>query len=235
MKLLRRWPIPCAYDVKLRQDLLFCAEGNDGLGIYRIDQPDALQPVGRLPLPVQKIWLPDEGHFLAASNRETELFLIDVADPAAPRLLLEHRQQGLLYGDLVSNGSCGGYMLANWHCGGFAWFRIDGREPEVGNLIPESLAAHTDGIAVFHNRMLILCNNRYAFLEANAASFIRSIVACCAEFRRFPVIWSVLRSVLTAVCSSGISTIDWILDRFRNAPSGWKAVPAVAVSSGIAF
>ena len=105
MKLLRRWPIPCAYDVKLRQDLLFCAEGNDGLGIYRIDQPDALQPVGRLPLPVQKIWLPDEGHFLAASNRETELFLIDVADPAAPRLLLEHRQQGLLYGDLVSNGS----------------------------------------------------------------------------------------------------------------------------------
>ena len=169
MKLLRRWPIPCAYDVKLRQDLLFCAEGNEGLGIYRIDQPDALQPVGRLPLPVQKIWLPDEGHFLAASNRETELFLIDVADPAAPRLLLEHRQQGLLYGDLVSNGSCGGYMLANWHCGGFAWFRIDGREPEVGNLIPESLAAHTDGIAVFHNRMLILCNNRYAFLEANAA------------------------------------------------------------------
>lgn len=168
MSMIQRWQIPCVYDVKIRDGLLFCAEGAGGLGIYKIEGPSALRRISHMNIPVQKIWLPDEGHFIATSDRGTQLNFIDIGDLENPQLALTHRQKSLLYGDLLSNGSCGGYMLANWHSGGFAWYKIDGEKVEVGNRQVERLGAHTDGVAVFQGKMLYFWKNQYTLLSPNA-------------------------------------------------------------------
>ena len=72
-KLLKKSPIPLCYDVKCVDGLLYTAEGENGLAVYRPEKDFSLTELGRVQLPnkhiAQLVWKPSGLPYCVASAR----------------------------------------------------------------------------------------------------------------------------------------------------------------------
>lgn len=176
-------PAAEAYDVKYSDGLLYAAEGAAGVAVYRPDKAGRLTLLGRCqfgPL-AQLIWKPEGSRFAVVSARTGVLYFLDVSDPARMRKVFQHRQIGLLYGDLLCDRLLGGrYVANNWHSGGLAWYDLSGEKPVLANRVVERLNAHMDGLAAFDKKLLMINLGKYVLLEPNQSGPSR-------EWKRYSV------------------------------------------------
>lgn len=176
-------PAAEAYDVKYSDGLLYAAEGAAGVAVYRPDEAGKLTLLGRCqfgPL-AQLIWKPEGSRFAVVSARTGVLYFLDVSDPARMRKVFQHRQIGLLYGDLLCDRLLGGrYVANNWHSGGLAWYDLSGEKPVLANRVVERLNAHMDGLAAFDKKLLMINLGKYVLLEPNQSGPSR-------EWKRYSV------------------------------------------------
>lgn len=176
-------PAAEAYDVKYSDGLLYAAEGAAGVAVYRPDKAGRLTLLGRCqfgPL-AQLIWKPEGSRFAVVSARTGVLYFLDVSDPARMRKVFQHRQIGLLYGDLFCDRLLGGrYVANNWHSGGLAWYDLSGEKPVLANRVVERLNAHMDGLAAFDKKLLMINLGKYVLLEPNQSGPSR-------EWKRYSV------------------------------------------------
>ncbi|MGN1364427.1 MAG: hypothetical protein ACI406_03620, partial [Victivallis vadensis] len=163
-------PVTEAYDVKYSDGLLYAAEGAAGVAVYRPDEAGRLTLLGRCqfgPL-AQLIWKPEGSRFAVVSARTGVLYFLDVSDPARMKKVFQHRQIGLLYGDLLCDRLLGGrYIANNWHSGGLAWYDLSGEKPVLANRVVERLNTHADGLAALNGKLLMINHGRYVLLEPN--------------------------------------------------------------------
>lgn len=176
LKPLRVWPLGEVFGLAAHGDVLAVAEGGAGLALYRrVDGPE-LRLLGRLQPPspgalVQRVWIPGDGRFAVYSTASSQLYFADISDPAAPRQVLRHGQNGLLYSDLLCHQALQGrYVAMNWHSGGLAWYDLGGDKPVVAKQLVERLASHLDGVVAVpgQDRMLMVISGAYVLLPALA-------------------------------------------------------------------
>ena len=114
------------------------------------------------------IWKPEGSRFAVVSARTGVLYFLDVSDPARMKKVFQHRQIGLLYGDLFCDRLLGGrYVANNWHSGGLAWYDLSGEKPVLANRVVERLNTHADGLAALNGKLLMINHGRYVLLEPN--------------------------------------------------------------------
>ncbi len=176
-------PVAEACDVKYADGFLYAAEGAAGVAVYRPDEAGRLTLLGRCqfgPL-AQLIWKPEGSRFAVVSARTGVLYFLDVSDPARMKKVFQHRQLGILYGDLLCDRLLGGrYIANNWHSGGLAWYDLAGEKPVLANRVVERLNGHADGLAVLNGKLLMINLGKYVLLEPNQSGPSR-------EWKRYSV------------------------------------------------
>ncbi len=167
-------PIRCAYDVKVLGDRLYVAEGEDGLGIYRIEKSGKLTEVGRLPISVkgvgslvENVWVYPDTKFAVISCKRPNLIFVDISDEANPKVVFSHTQRGIMYDNYLPEGLLQGRLGALRHSGGFTWFDLWSDPPFVSAKTTWRVASLYDGTTIFHDKLLLSALGRYILLDAN--------------------------------------------------------------------
>ncbi len=164
--------VHCSYDVKYVDGILYSAEGEDGLAMYRPADDGTLTEIGRALLPdgglVQMVWKAPGTSHCAITSRGGHILFLDVSDPARPVAKLRHAQRAIVYGDMMANELFGGrYMLFNWHNGGLAWYDVAGKDPTLANFVFKHLNYHDNGCCEYHGKGLLIRNGKINLLEPN--------------------------------------------------------------------
>lgn len=177
-----RLAIPYAADVKRAGDRLYVAEGQSGIGVYRIVSDTELKEISRFteldtpPRFAQFVWA-FEGHdVIAASSGSTRVLFIDFSDLANPKRLLSQHGTCLVYNNY------GGQSLVKDKYFGFS--RVFGGIQlfEVGagsaKLVWEDtfpLCSQTGTLAAFGGEFLVMRCGGYAFLDPEKPVGIRDL------------------------------------------------------------
>ena len=165
-------PVPAVYDVKFSDGLLYTAEAENGIAVYRPGKDGSLTLLGRGAMPrgvlAQFIWKPEGAKFAVVSGRGGMLYFFDVSNPASIREVFRHHQIGALYGDLLCDKLFDGrYVVNNWHSGGLAWYDLSGTKPVLSRSISERLNTFHDGLAKLNGKLLMINLGKYVLLEPN--------------------------------------------------------------------
>lgn len=164
--------VPAVYDIKYSGGLLYTAEAENGLAVYRPGKDGVLTLLGRGTMPsgvlAQFVWKPEGAKFAVVSGRGGTLYFFDVSNPASIREVFRHHQIGALYGDLLCDKLFEGkYVVNNWHSGGLAWYDLSGTKPVLASRIVERLNTFHDGLAKLNNKLLMINHGKYVLLEPN--------------------------------------------------------------------
>ena len=156
--------------VSLCKDLLFTSEGAAGAGIHRIGAGPARTEVGRLSIPrqgIRQVTVPEPGGYALVHCGGATVYVADVRNPAAPRIVLKDSQVGLFYGDQLVDQRLGGrFLVAYWSRGGPAWYDVGGGEPvHAGNTPDATTYSWTDGACALGDRLLLVQGGDYRLLD----------------------------------------------------------------------
>jgi len=174
-----------------------------------------LTELGRLTVPgqgVKQIVAPAPGRFALMHCGGATLHVVDIADPARPRIVLSDHQVGLFYGDqLVDKLFDGRYLTAYWQRSGPAWYDVGGGTPVlVGNTPDTTLYGWTDGACALGDKLLIVKRGKYALLDPNERRTVSDLPAYGVDGLRFGGRPSVGGNVLAV--SSRHQRLVWVLD-----------------------
>lgn len=157
-ELIGKGPQSFVEDVKVWDDILFAAEGNDGLGIYRIGEGSSLEEIGRLgtssEIPMVQWVMALDGKHIAVSPRFGGWFFADVSELSRPRIVYHHKScPG--WDKYICTQSVSGKVsyIAGNH--GFGWIDLSTGTPVYTKLNGE--ARMTDGVCPFANGKCLLC------------------------------------------------------------------------------
>lgn len=163
-------PVSCSYDVAVRNDLLYSAEGPDGFAVYSLR--DGLRELGRWKrrgVIFQLLYLTSDGRFAVCSGRGGVLRFLDLSDPAAPRLAFRHLHGGQLYGDTFPEQAPGPLLPVIWPYCGIAWYDLSGRRPFPRLDDRNHITGQTQGITWLQGRFLVNTqDNRFLFFSPEA-------------------------------------------------------------------
>lgn len=119
-----------ATDVCVLNDLVYVAEGTEGLSIWSTSEPDGLKRIGRYQVPkkrVRHVTVPAPGRYALVEVGSSTLHIVDVSNPSAPSLVLEDHPHGLLYGNQIMDGLIEDrYVSVFWHVSGLHWYDLYG-------------------------------------------------------------------------------------------------------------
>ncbi|MCA9014650.1 MAG: hypothetical protein KDA77_04880, partial [Planctomycetaceae bacterium] len=161
-----------ATDVSVHGSRIYVAEGTAGLGIYQLGKDHRLEEIGRY-LPdrgaIKQVEVPGNGQFALIQNGANTLLILDVLNPADPRLLLKENRYGLLYGDQIMRGLVEDrYAAAFWHVSGTYWYDLQNASNPVpkysGNNHPERFGA-SNGLIAVGNQTLVTTRGGYVLLD----------------------------------------------------------------------
>lgn len=146
-------------DVCLLRDTVLAAEGTAGLSLWTLKGDGSLAELGRYVVPggrpVKYVALPEPGRFALVQVGSNSLHILDVSDPANPRLVLEDKRHGLLYGhQLCDQLLAGRYAAVFWHVSGLHWYELSGNEPVFAGNHPEGSFDPLSGLAVLDGQLL---------------------------------------------------------------------------------
>ena len=175
-KVIQEIPVPCAYDVTLDGNKLFCAAGYDGILTYEINSDMTLSEISRqnkfvdpvkktVHTPcIQMAVKPQTGKLLAFSDRSAWVYFADTAQ----NMKLVHRTQWvrLLYGDAMPDDDINGIFPVHW-CGyGTIWFDVSGDTAieKVRTAEQQSLSGQSEGWGVLNGKFLAPSVRGYTLL-----------------------------------------------------------------------
>jgi hypothetical protein len=152
-----------ATDVSVQGARVFVAEGAGGLSIYEMSKQDTLTCVGRYQSErgaVRQVEVPPPGRYALVQIGGSTLQIVDVANPAAPKLVLSDTRLGLLYGDQLMRGLVENrYAAAFWHVSGIYWYDLTGETAGAtpsysDDNHPERFGA-SNGLVAYGDRTLV--------------------------------------------------------------------------------
>ncbi|OHD47351.1 MAG: hypothetical protein A2096_15590 [Spirochaetes bacterium GWF1_41_5] len=122
-----------AVDVKVNKNLVYVAESEGGLSIWKVAANATLEPVGRFRVPgqsVKQVVVPKNGKYALLDVGRRSFIIIDITDPYQPRKVFEANGRGLLYGYQITDGLFENrYACCLWHGDGYFWYDLAGSEP----------------------------------------------------------------------------------------------------------
>ena len=151
---------------------LYTADGPEGMGIYEIGPDLRVKELGRLTIPnqgVKQVVAPAPGQFALLHCGGASVYIVDVREPARPRIIFSDGQVGLFYGDqLVDKLFAQRYLVAYWQRSGPAWYDVSGAAPVLaGNTPDATLFSWTDGACPWGDKLLITKRGKYSLLDPN--------------------------------------------------------------------
>jgi hypothetical protein len=154
-----------ATDVSVLENTVFVAEGGGGLSIWQASSGGALGLMGRYRVPGQRVrhvTVPPPGKYALVQVGETSLHIVDVSDPAAPKLALRDSRPGLLYGNQIMNGLIEDrYAAVFWHVSGLHWYDLGGPKPVYAGQHQADRFNPQDGVAVLDGKVLAVRRGGY--------------------------------------------------------------------------
>lgn len=149
-------------DVCIFGDVVFAAEGAAGMSVWRLGNDGGLAKLGRYEVPgrtVKYLSVPGPGRFALLQVGGSTVHIVDVSDPARPRLAMEDTRHGLLYGHQLGDGLLGGrYAAVFWHVSGLHWYDLREERPVFAGQHPEGRFDPLNGIAVLGDRLIATRN-----------------------------------------------------------------------------
>lgn len=166
-----RAPIPYAADVKRSGDRLYVAEGQNGIGVYKVVSDTGLEEIGRLAVLdksfnfVQFLWAFDGCDVVPASCGTPRIHFVDFSDPSHPRIIGSGSGEGLLYNNYGGQRLVKGrYFGLSRTFGGLQVFDLrDGGRLVWHDRFP--LCSQTGTLAAFGDEFLVMRCGGYAFLD----------------------------------------------------------------------
>lgn len=164
-----RVDIPYAAYVKRSGDRLYVAEGQNGIGVYRIKTATELEEISRLPVLekglnfVQFLWAFEGTDTIAATCAQPRINFVNFTDLAQPEIVHSESAGQLLYGSYGSqNLAAGRYFGLTRHGGGFMVFDLQGRK--VSRVWYDSfpMCSQTGGVAAAGDELLVMRCGGYA-------------------------------------------------------------------------
>ena len=159
-----------ATDVFVSTDQVLIAEGTDGLGIYQLDPKKRLREIGRYRVPnrtVKQVEAPGDGRYALIQVGVHKIQILNLADPAQPRKVLEDQHPGLLYGDQLMRGLIDDrYSCAFWHVSGLHWYdlKADGGPVYTKQNFPGRTGSG-NGLIAHNNQTLAVTRGGYLLLD----------------------------------------------------------------------
>lgn len=145
-------------DVCLLRDTVLVAEGTAGLSLWTLMGDGSLGELGRYVVPgdkpVKYVAVPEPGRFALVQVGSNSLHIVDVSDPAKPRLVLEDKRHGLLYGHQLCDQLAEGRAAVFWHVSGLHWYDLSGDKPVFAGNHPRGSFDPLSGLAVLDGQLL---------------------------------------------------------------------------------
>lgn len=167
------------FDVAVCVGRVFVAEGVGGLAIYEKTENGGLKLIGRHQPgeTVKQVVVPEPGKYALLHVGINLLQILDISRPEAPRVVLEDRQLGPLYGRQITPGLLEGrYVSCFWQAGGFRWYDL---APEAGpHKLPAELSGslgYQNGMAMLEHRALITYRQGYCLVEPTTTSHVANL------------------------------------------------------------
>ncbi len=153
------------FDVKVRGDMVYVAEGFGGLSIWRRAPHHRLELIGRYVArgkSVKQVVVPARGGYALIQAGAHHLDIVDISDPAHPRRALRGTHLGLLYGYQITDGLFGDrYACCFWHVTGFHWYDLyGGNEPVYAHDNYAVRSGAANGMAMLPDGNRALCTMR---------------------------------------------------------------------------
>ena len=177
-------------DVSLRNDLLYVAEGTEGLAIWRKTNTVDLELVGRYPTPGEfsrQVIVSESGEFAVLMVGPHSIHIVDLRNPKNPKRVFREHGQGILTGDNIANGIFSDrYIGVYWHKSGnyhkptdrVRWYDIE----KLGD--PAYVAETTlgriktaNGVTVVGDQLLVVANGGYRLIDSLETRNLQSIPA----------------------------------------------------------
>ncbi|MDO4574992.1 MAG: hypothetical protein Q4D98_07235 [Planctomycetia bacterium] len=158
-----------AYDVKIFGNMMFTAEGDNGVGIYRLAEDGEPVPVNHFDTgqPVRQVTVPDPQKWLIAKSGNSIRFFFDISDPVNPkRVWKDQNHRGILYGrDLVDGVSPSGLTACVTQSTGLLWYDFSGPVPTLKTVtFPEKVSFY-DGACWVGETLFFFQHGRYGLLK----------------------------------------------------------------------
>jgi hypothetical protein len=159
-----------AMDVKVVGNHVFVAEGEGGLSIWERPKDGPLTQVARYRVPsstVRQVVVPPPGKYALLHVGFHMLHILDVSDPAQPRLVLKEARPGCLYGYHIAEGLLDArYACCGWAYGAYYWYDLYGGPVPAfsGDKFPLRFDAH-DGMAFLDGKALVIHQGKYFLLD----------------------------------------------------------------------
>ena len=160
-----------AKDVEVLGNRVFVAEGKGGLSIWERGRDGLLAQVGCYRVPsyaVQQVVVPPPGKYALLHVGPNALHIVDVSEPAQPRLLLRDVHAGLMYGYNIAEGLLDGrYACCGWnYSSGCYWYDLyGGPRPTSSGDSHEICLYDRDGMALVDERALVIHRGKYLLLD----------------------------------------------------------------------
>ena len=159
-----------AMDVKVLGDKVYVAEGKGGMSIWRRKGDASLELLGRYEVKgqsIKQVVVPAPGRYALLHVGPSALHIVDVSDPAHPKLALKDSRLGLLYGYQITDGLLDGrYASCFWHVTGFYWYDLYGGPAPVytGDNYAQRMSGE-NGTALIGKNMLVTYGGKYFLLS----------------------------------------------------------------------
>lgn len=177
---ITRTSIRYVASVGIKDGHLYCAEGADGLGIYRMVSATEFSEVSRIQKLatdelsfVQYLWVPRDGNYIVASSASSRFFFINVENPTAPKVVSGEEMAGLVYGDYGTHQLVGGKYFALTYCfGGLVVCDLSGSIPRTVFKENFPLCSQTSGLAAWGNQLFAVNMSGYSWVDINTMTAI---------------------------------------------------------------
>lgn len=155
----------CAYDVRIHNDLIWSAEGTDGLAVYT----KSGREIGRwkhFNTTIQILHISKNGRFACCGCRGGILRILDISAPSALRYVYCHHHGGQLYGDTFPEQDLDDTMPMIWPYHGLSWYDFSNGKPKLIYNDREHITGQFEGITLFQGRYLInTMNKKFLFFD----------------------------------------------------------------------
>ena len=129
-----------AMDVKVAGDRIYVAEAMGGLSIWTQAAKREYTLLGRYRVPgqsIKQVVVPAPRPYALLHVGMNQLQIVEVANPAAPRCVLQDAKVSLFYGHPILEGLAEGrYAVVRWFIEGLFWYDLSGEPRFAGDQFP---------------------------------------------------------------------------------------------------
>ena len=158
-KEINSWERESVYDVCIQDDILYSAENNKDIAVYKVSGDGNLSETARTQLErdqAVRILHPFlDGKFLAVSSGTGRFSILNSTDPAKLKAVYSNGIGGILYGDMLPERDLGGVFPVNWHSRGIAWYSLRGKAPDMTSKGNPRQGNQLDGIGLLDNGLFV--------------------------------------------------------------------------------